>query len=249
MNRVRARLETRAKPSRGGDAKPRDRTSQTRVSRAAWSTRSGTPDGGEGFDRSSQSATPTERLNNPMLKNIKQRMDRNEDEGFTLIELMVVLLIIAILLAIAIPTFLGARNTANARSTQENLRNALTAEQTNWTSNQVFTTDAQSLEPSLAWETTIGSLAEGAKDVYAVVGNSPTDDNVTLQAYAKDGNCYALYQSNNASTDFTAYIAYKGACDATLAAPAAKPTAAMQGTIGTSASAATTTSPNWYTSW
>ena len=37
------------------------------------------------------------------------------EAGFTLIELMVVLLIIAILLAIAIPTFLGVTSTANDR--------------------------------------------------------------------------------------------------------------------------------------
>ncbi|MDE3206718.1 MAG: prepilin-type N-terminal cleavage/methylation domain-containing protein, partial [Acidobacteriota bacterium] len=52
-----------------------------------------------------------------MLSSIKERRDRDE-EGFTLIELMVVVLIIAILLAIAIPTFLGARNGANARAAQ-----------------------------------------------------------------------------------------------------------------------------------
>jgi type IV pilus assembly protein PilA len=48
------------------------------------------------------------------------------DAGFTLIELMVVLLIIAILLAIAIPTFLGVTNTAGDRAAQSNLTNALT---------------------------------------------------------------------------------------------------------------------------
>jgi prepilin-type N-terminal cleavage/methylation domain-containing protein len=48
------------------------------------------------------------------------------DEGFTLIELMVVLLIIAILLAIAIPTFLGVANSAGDRAAQSNLTNALT---------------------------------------------------------------------------------------------------------------------------
>jgi len=48
------------------------------------------------------------------------------DAGFTLIELMVVLLIIAILLAIAIPTFLGVTASANDRAAQSNLTNALT---------------------------------------------------------------------------------------------------------------------------
>jgi prepilin-type N-terminal cleavage/methylation domain-containing protein len=48
------------------------------------------------------------------------------DAGFTLIELMVVLLIIAILLAIAIPTFLGVTGSANDRAAQSNITNALT---------------------------------------------------------------------------------------------------------------------------
>jgi prepilin-type N-terminal cleavage/methylation domain-containing protein len=48
------------------------------------------------------------------------------EAGFTLIELMVVLLIIAILLAIAIPTFLGVANSASDRAAQSNLTNALT---------------------------------------------------------------------------------------------------------------------------
>lgn len=50
-----------------------------------------------------------------------------DERGFTLIELMVVVLIIAILLAVAIPTFLGARRRAQDRAAQSTLRNALTA--------------------------------------------------------------------------------------------------------------------------
>jgi len=45
----------------------------------------------------------------------------NADDGFSLIELMVVLLVLGILLAIAIPTFLGTTAAADNRSAQSNL--------------------------------------------------------------------------------------------------------------------------------
>jgi type IV pilus assembly protein PilA len=67
---------------------------------------------------------------------------------------LVVVLIIAILLAIAIPTFLGARNTANARAAQSNVRNALTVEQTYFTNNNQEYGNAAAvatIEPAIGW--------------------------------------------------------------------------------------------------
>ncbi len=75
---------------------------------------------------------------------------RREDKGFTLIELMVVVLIIAILLAIAIPTFLGAQNKAKDRSAQSSARNALTNAKTIF-ADTGLTTRRQSVAPAPHW--------------------------------------------------------------------------------------------------
>ena len=82
--------------------------------------------------------------------------ETGEDAGFTLIELMVVLLILAILLAIAIPTFLGVTKSANDRAAQSNLNTALLNAKAQYQQNsQAYPSAAnlvialQSAEPSL----------------------------------------------------------------------------------------------------
>lgn len=181
-----------------------------------------------------------------MLSSLKERRDR-EDEGFTLIELMVVVLIIAILLAIAIPTFLGARNTANARAAQSNLRNALTAEQTEWTNTQAFSSTATTMtgiESSLTWQTT----ASTAENQIAVT----TADNglaVVMTAEGKDGNCWSIAQINdpNPVTGTTGpdgtYYAKSTAPSGGCTTPSYPSAAATQG------SAATGSGSGWYSSF
>jgi type IV pilus assembly protein PilA len=81
---------------------------------------------------------------------------RNREDGFTLIELMVVVLIIAILIAIAIPTFLGARARAQDRAAQSSLRNSVTAAKAIFTDNEDYAdaTDAALAagEPALVFK-------------------------------------------------------------------------------------------------
>jgi type IV pilus assembly protein PilA len=88
-----------------------------------------------------------------MLKMLRNRIQ--DDKGFTLIELMVVVLIIAILIAIAIPTFLGLRERAQDRAAQAELRDGLTAAKAFYTDDETYTgfdvDAAEAIEPSLDW--------------------------------------------------------------------------------------------------
>ena len=126
-----------------------------------------------------------------MLAMLRKRFDR-DDEGFTLIELMVVVLIIAILLAIAIPTFLGARERAQNRAAQSDIRNALTAEKVFYTDTEQYT-DAtntniiKSIEPSLTY-----GAAASTTVVMADASVSGTVHAVCVAKLSKGGNSYSL---------------------------------------------------------
>ena len=154
-----------------------------------------------------------------MLHKRRARLDRGE-EGFTLIELMVVVLIIAILLAIAIPSFLGARSKAQDRASQSNARNALTAEKTYYTDNQVYTdvpANMTAIEPSLTYVN--AAPAQGNKEVQLQKGNvttgaAVTDAVVCITTASASGKTFSVKDvaaGTNAGTWFS--TAAIGTCD------------------------------------
>ncbi len=117
---------------------------------------------------------------------------QDDEKGFTLIELMVVVLIIAILIAIAIPTFLGARARAQDRAAQSDLRNGLTAEKTVYTDAQTYSSDTttagmKGVEASLAWGTKL-TVAVGQSSVAATGVN----DIVCLTEKSNSGTTFAI---------------------------------------------------------
>ena len=123
-----------------------------------------------------------------MLQAIRRRLQGPPDAGFTLIELMVVVLIIAILIAIAIPTFLGARQRAQDRAAQSNLRNALTAEKSYYTDKQAYTqtqADLTAIEPSLTFDAAADSAPSIGKVSYSASGGT-----VILATKSASNTCF-----------------------------------------------------------
>ena len=73
---------------------------------------------------------------------IKSALKRREDgeKGFTLVEVMVAIMIIGILAAIGIPTYLGARQRGYDRAAQATVNNALLHAETLFSDSQTFST-------------------------------------------------------------------------------------------------------------
>jgi type IV pilus assembly protein PilA len=134
-----------------------------------------------------------------MIGWIRDRINR-EDEGFTLVELMVVVLVIAILIAIAVPTFLGARQRAQDRAAQSDLRNAMTAEKVFYVDNEAYSSvaaDLTAIEPSLAFDGTDVAVAiDGANDqVVCLTAVSAAGNTFVLADIATGANAGTYYGS------------------------------------------------------
>ncbi len=126
-----------------------------------------------------------------MLNVLRQRLAKDDEDGFTLIELMVVVLIIAILIAIAIPTFLGARGRAQERAAQSSLRNGLTAAKTMYTDDGDYSgaTDANldEVEPSLTY--VAGTAASDDQKEVSVTASATEWAGATM---ADSGKCFLI---------------------------------------------------------
>ena len=124
-----------------------------------------------------------------MRPNGRVRDRLREEHGFTLVELMVVIINLAILMAIAIPTMTGALERVRDAAAKASLRTALTAGRIYFVTGGDYAaaalTDLTEVENSVLWvsESTIS-------DEPKTVSRDVAGGVLTLATYSKGGTCF-----------------------------------------------------------
>jgi type IV pilus assembly protein PilA len=119
--------------------------------------------------------------------------------GFTMVELMVVVLVIGILIAIAIPTFLGSRNRAYNRAAQSDLRSALIGAKSIFSGSNSYACarativapcviGMASVEPSLGYQT----AASNAPLFRVSIWTATTPMTWAAARMSKSGTCFGI---------------------------------------------------------
>jgi type IV pilus assembly protein PilA len=144
---------------------------------------------------------------------------RNSDDGFTLIELAVVILIIGILLLLAIPSFLGVRKKAQDKAAQSSLRVALTQAKATVDPGLGYVMTGASLaadEPgyTVAPAGTYGpssGLSSGPKNISTLndaelrvsLGPTYSYELIVMSALSKSGKCFYILDGTQRDAAFT----------------------------------------------
>jgi type IV pilus assembly protein PilA len=124
-----------------------------------------------------------------------------DERGFTLIELMTVILIIGVLVVMALPTFLGARERASDRAAQADIRNAFAAERAYYTDTLTYTTDPATMtaiEPAITY---LDGDTPLVTDV-AYLHLHPGPNEIFLSAMSESGMCWYLRENDGDGAEF-----------------------------------------------
>jgi type IV pilus assembly protein PilA len=124
-----------------------------------------------------------------------------DERGFTLIELMVVVMIIGVLVAIGLPTFLGTRTRAYDAAAHSDIRNAFAAEKAFYSDNATYTTDPATMTSIEAAITYVDGDTPLATDVVYLDLDAITRT-IYVSALSKSGICYYLREINGAGAGF-----------------------------------------------
>jgi type IV pilus assembly protein PilA len=141
------------------------------------------------------------------------------ERGFTLIELLMVVTIIGILLAIAVPTYLGTRRGADERAAQTLVRNLLVSARSASAEGGATNAKIQADEPSLHVLPGDTEALARSSQVSVRTGTSAGHPFVILASRAVSGTCFAVREQETRPTGYQQRAT--GACTADSFDPAA----------------------------
>jgi prepilin-type N-terminal cleavage/methylation domain-containing protein len=124
-----------------------------------------------------------------------------DERGFTLIELMTVILIIAILIVFALPSFLGARIRAFDAAVKSDIRNAFAAEKAYYTDSQTYTTDPATMTAIEAAITYVDGDTPLVTDV-VYLHLHPIPNEIFVSARSRSGTCFYLREIDGGGAAF-----------------------------------------------
>ena len=138
-----------------------------------------------------------------MLDKFRER--RNEEDGFTLVELLVVMLILGILAAIAIPAFFSQRDKGYDSDAKANVRTVQTALETYAVDNDGDYTGA-----SLA---ALGQIEGAVNDIASDMAEpTVTADTYSITANSDSGTTFTLARGADGTLTYTCSSPGDGGC-------------------------------------
>ena len=145
------------------------------------------------------------------------RARRCRDEGFSLVELAVVVVILGVLVAIALPSFLGSRTSAQDRAAQSQIRAVLLAAKAFRLEHGAYTVaiaDLLAFDPNVAVHAADSTI--GVEPWFA----QGTDQTVCLTRTSKSGNLFSVWESVTVGTWYGTADLSGGGANCPAAVPA-----------------------------